>query len=65
MTCKYCGGKTMVVDVTEYRGAVYRLRRCKECREPDYTQETSTDPGRVRQALNWKGNQRRKQNEEE
>ena len=55
----------MVVNVAEYRGAVYRLRRCKECREPDYTQETSTDPGRVRQALNWKGNQRRKANEEE
>ena len=51
MRCRRCGARTNVIDTAYVDGAVYRLRRCTECREPEYTKEVRAKPEAVRQAL--------------
>lgn len=51
MKCRMCGAKTNVIDTAYVDGAVYRLRRCTKCREPEYTKEVRAKPEAVRQAL--------------
>lgn len=51
MKCRMCGARTNVIDTAYVDGAVYRLRRCTACREPEYTKEVRAKPEAVRQAL--------------
>lgn len=51
MKCPICGSNTLVTDSRYYRHAVYRIRRCKECRNPVYTEEREIDEYIVRDAI--------------
>lgn len=48
MRCRMCGARTNVIDTAYVDGAVYRLRRCTACREPEYTKEVRAKPEAVR-----------------
>ena len=43
MTCPVCGGKTIVTESRAESDAVYRRRRCVDCRYGFYTEEAETD----------------------
>ena len=45
MTCKYCGGKSTVIDTAVYEDCVIRKRKCKvlSCEKIFYTIEKDFD----------------------
>ena len=52
MFCRYCDVKTLVVDVKEYSGRLYRKRRCPKCGSTFYTEEECCERTRYRLARN-------------